>query len=278
MDLSALFKQAGKVAADNSPAILTAIGVSGTITTAFLAAKAAFASVDVLKEAEESKKAEFLGDALREVEEGPEPQGVQTISPEPLTRKEQAEAVWKLYVPAALSAGMTITAIVCSNRISDKRTAAVAAAYSFAEKNFKEYRDKTVSKIGKKKEQEVRDEVAQDSVTKNPPKSSEVLVISDGNVLCRDAYSGRYFLSDMESLRKAENDLNWEILNDGYASLSDWWHLIGVDGTSESDELGWNTDTKFEVEYSTALTDANKPCIVVTFRPGPVPRFYQNNH
>lgn len=277
MDLSALFKQAGKVAAENSPAILTAIGVSGTLTTAYLAAKAAFTSVDVLREAEETKQAEFLGDALREVEEGPEPQGVQNIKPEPLNRKEQFEAVWHLYVPAAISAGMTITAIVFSNRISDKRTAAVAAAYTFAEKNFKEYREKTVAKMGKKKEQEVRDEVAQEGVTKNPPRNNEVFIIPDGNVLCRDAYSGRYFLSDMEALRKAENDMNWEILNDGYASLSDWFHHLGIETTSESDQLGWNNDTQFELEYSTALTEKNKPCIVVTFRPGPIPRFYRSN-
>lgn len=271
MDLSMLFKRAGQVAAENSPAILTAIGVSGTITTAYLAAKAAFASVDVLKEAEAEKAKEFKG-------ETPEDEEVVNLEPEPLTRKEQAEAVWKLYIPAAISAGMTIGAIVCSNQISDKRTAAVAAAYTFAEKNFKEYRDKTVSKIGKKKEQEVRDEVAQDGVTRNPPKKNEVIVISEGSVLCRDAYSGQYFMSDMESIRKAENDLNWEILNAGHASLSDWWHMLGVESTSESDELGWNTDTKFELEYSTALTAQNKPCIVVTFRPGPVPRFYRNTH
>lgn len=268
MDLSMLFKRAGQVAAENSPAILTALGVSGTLTTAFLAAKAAFASVDVLREAEETKSQEFKG-------ETPEDEDVVNVEPEGLTRKEQAEAVWHLYVPAAICAGMTITAIVCSNRISDKRTAAVAAAYTFAEKNFKEYRDKTVSKIGKKKEQEVRDEVAQDDVRKNPPKKNEVILVSEGSVLCKDAYSGRYFLSDMESIRKAENDINWEILNTGYASLSDFWHLLGVNSTSESDELGWNTDSKFELEYSTALTDDNKPCIVVTFRPGPIPRFYR---
>jgi len=172
---------------------------------------------------------------------------------------------------------MTITAMVCSNRISDNRTAAVAAAYSFAEKNFKEYREKTVAKMGKKKEQEVRDEVAQDGVTKNPPKKSEIVIVGNGTVLCKDAYSGRYFQSTMEAIRKAENDMNWELLNSGYASVSDWWHFLGLESTSESDQIGWNTDTKFEVEYSTALTDENEPCIVATFRPGPIGRFYRNN-
>lgn len=278
MDLSALFKQAGRAAAENSPAILTAVGATGVFTTAFLAAKAAFASVDILRDAEDAKKADVLGKAVDAIDENPEPGEitVTTVNGE-LTRKEQLNLVWKLYVPAAISAGMTITAIVCSNRISDKRTAAVAAAYSFAEKNFKEYREKTVAKMGKKKEQEVRDEVAQDGVTKNPPKKNEVIIVGNGTVLCRDAYSGRYFQSTMEAIRKAENDMNWDLLNTGYVSVSDWWHYLGLDSTSESDQLGWNTDTKFEVEYSTALTDQNEPCIVATFRPGPIGKFYRNN-
>lgn len=273
MDFSSLFKQAGRVAAENSPAILTALGVTGTLTTAVLAAKAAFASVEVLKDAEEAKREEFFGDQTDVEGE------VVEIECEPLTTKEQVQAVWKLYAPAAVSAAMTVSAIIFAGRIQDRRNAALVSAYTFAEKSLKEYRDKAVSKPGgKKRDQEIRDEIAQDGVTNNPLSSREVIVISDGNVLCRDAYSGRYFTSDMESLRKAENNLNWEILNNGYASLSDWWHLINVESTSESDELGWNTDTKFEIEFSTALTDTNKPCIVTTFRPAPVPRFYRNNH
>lgn len=272
MDFSSLFKQAGKVAAKNSPAILTALGVSGTLTTAYLAAKAAFASVEVLQEAEATKRDEHFTDQSNDKGENVE------VEFEGLTRKEQVEAVWKLYVPAAMSAAMTVSAIIFSARIQDQRNAALVSAYTFAEKSLQDYRAKTVAKVGKKKEQEIRDEVAQDNVTKNPPRNNQVIVVSEGGVLCRDAYSGQYFQSDMESLRKAENDLNWEILNDGYASLSDWFHLIGIESTSESDELGWRDDDgKVEIEYSTALTGQNKPCIVVTFRSGPVPRYYRAN-
>ena len=90
MDLSALFKHAGKVAAENSPAILTAVGATGVFTTAFLAAKAAFASVDILRDAEAAKRDEPL--AADETE---------TSVSEGLTRKEQVGLVWKLYVPAS---------------------------------------------------------------------------------------------------------------------------------------------------------------------------------
>lgn len=270
MDLSALFKRAGQVAADNSPAILTAIGVTGTLTTAYLAAKAAFKSVDVLKEAEEDKREHFFGDQTDATGEAVE------VEFEGLTTQDQFEAVWSLYVPAAASAALTVAAIICSQRISDRRAAAMASAYSVVEKSYAEYRAKNLAKVGKKKEQEVRDAVAQDLVTDNPPSKSEIILVNNGTVLCLDTHSMRYFTGDMETLRKAENDINWQILNEGNASLTDFWDKIGLAQTKGSDELGWNTDAKFEIEFSTALSDDGRPCITVSFKNTPVPRYYRN--
>lgn len=262
MDLSILFKRAGEKVADNSPAILTAIGVTGTLATAYLAAKAAFKAADVLREKQSDKDSELLAD---------------NQPTEPLSTKEQFEATWKLYTPAAASAAMTVAAIVCAVRISDRRTAAVATAYSVLDKSYGEYRAKTLAKTSKPKEQAIRDEIAQDKITKNPPSSTEVIIVSGGTVLCHDGYSGRYFYSDMETLRRAENDINWQILNEDHASLTDFWDKIGIKRTSESDELGWNTDRQFTLEITTALSEDNKPCIVYEFRYPPMPLFYRNS-
>lgn len=272
MDFGILFKRAGKVAAENSPAILTAIGVTGTLTTAYLAAKAGFKSVDVLKEAEEKKIEENRDGSELSDEEKRDPNRFQ------LTKKEQADAVWKLYTPAAASAALTVAAIICAVRVQDRRNAALLSAYTAAEKGFKEYREKTLEKVGKKKEQEVRDEIAQDHVTNNPASKAEIILVSEGSVLCRDEYSGRYFTSDMETIRKAENDINYDILNEGYASLTDFWDKIGISQTSDSDDLGWSSDEKFEIDYSTTLSENNRPCIAITFRNRPVPSFYRNTH
>lgn len=264
MDLSVLFKRAGKVAADNSPAILTAIGVTGTLTTAYLAAKGAFKAVEVLKETEEKREVEYA-----EKEE--------TFVPA-LTTREMFDATWKCYIPAASSVALTVVAIIYSNRINDRRTAALASAYSVAEKSYAEYRAKTAEKVGKNKEQVIRDEIAQDDVTNNPPTKSEIIIVGDGPSLCRDAYSGRYFNSSVELLRKAENDINWQILNDGYASLSDFWDVIGLKHTDGSDDLGWNTDQKFDIKISGTISEDQKPCLSFSFQPSPKPRFFRNSH
>src|SRR5687768_10160333 len=190
MDFSALFQRAGKVAANNSPAILTALSVSGAVTSVYLAAKAAF------------QAAKVLGEAEVEISTTEEAEHFNTF-------KGKAELTWKLYIPAATCLAMTVTATICANRVSERRAAAMASAYAFAEKSFKEYREKTLKKVGKNKEQAIRDEIVQDRITANPPGQTVLaLAAQQGSVLCWDKWSDRYFVSDMETIRKAVNDFN----------------------------------------------------------------------
>lgn len=277
MNFGILAKRAEKLVADNSPAILTAIGVTGVITTAILTARASFKAAEILQDAEEEKEANFLGDALKQVEEEPEPKGIRHISPEPLTTQEKVELVWKAYVPAAGTAALTVAAIICANRIGNRRAAALASAYSMSEKAFKEYRTKVVDKLGKTKEQGVRDEIAQEKIDKNPAPKSETFIITPGGVLCNDLYTGRYFISDMETIRKAVNDTNQQVLNDCYASLTDFYERIGLERTDQSDEIGWNTDELLDVNFSTSMTQDSRPCLTISFSAKPV-RGYHRLH
>lgn len=275
-DIGILLKRFGKVAAENSPAILTAVGATGVLTTAYFTGRAAYKSVDVLKEAEEAKEEEFQGQRAAEELEGdiqeetPETQ----MHAEPLTFQEKAGAVWKLYVPAAASATLTITAIICAARINDRRTAAIASAYSALEKGYSEYRAKNIEKLGKKKEQELRDEIAQDRVNANPPTKVQVQLVGEGNVLCFDEHTGRYFSSDMQSLRRAENDLNFRIRNEDAASLSDYFDALGIKHTTGSDNLGWRDKVEFRI--TTTVSDTaygERPCFSIEFSRLPVPLF-----
>ena len=56
--------------------------------------------------------------------------------------------------------------------------------------------------------------------------------------------------------------------------MSDYWALLNIDPTSESDDIGWNTDKKLEVDYDSDLTKEGRPCMVITFKSSPRPRFY----
>lgn len=247
MTLPTLARRLSKLATDNSPVILTAIGVTGVLSTAYLAARASFKSARMI---DEHYEVMLDGDKL------------------PI--KKSVELCWKNYVPAATSATITIAAVICANRVEARRAAALAAVYTISERAFDEYKSKVVEKLGARKEQGIRDEIAQDQVTRNPVNNCEVIIAGTGEQLCYDTFSGRYFSSDMETLRKAQNDLNQQIINDSYASLSDFYYHVGLKATKTSSEIGWTTDKLMELRFSTVLSDDGRPCISVDFSVAPI--------
>lgn len=257
MPLTRIAKLASKFATDNSPTILTAMGVTGSLTSIFLASKASFKAAEVL--AEEQKWIDTLD------------QGEQYI----LDAKGKTLLVWKLYIPAATTTAVTVICIIGANQIGTRRTAALAAAYSLSEKSFHEYKDKVSERLGGAKEQKIKDEVAQDRVAANPVGTREVIITGTGDVLCYDTYSSRYFKSSMEALKKAQNDLNYQILGHDYASLSDFYNLIGLSPTGFSDEVGWTTSRRMELAISTVLSDDQIPCIAISFEVEPVRDYYK---
>lgn len=258
MDIGAIVSRARKAAADNTPTILTAIGVTGTIATAVFAAKASFKAAEVLREAEEKP--------LFDPEIG-EDKG-------PLTGKEIFDLTWKLYVPAVTTGAVTVACIITANRVSNRRAAALATAYSISQEAFREYKDKVFEKIGEKKEQAIRDEITQDRVNANPP--GTIVLVGD-EVVCHDRYSGRYFKSNYAEIRDAVSDINWQLVNDNYASLTDFWDKIGLPSTSDSDEVGWNMEGgKFDVQFSGAMSEDGKPVLAIEFRTMPVRSYYKN--
>lgn len=254
MHVVTLAKRLGKVAADNSPVLLTALGVTGAITTAVLTGRATYKATMLIR-------SEQIATAL---DGNPE-----------LTPKQQFQLVWPYYISPAASLVFTCTAIVLANRIGARRAAAVAAALSISERAFDDYKEKVVEVIGKNKEQKVLDEIAQDRINRDPVGKTEVIVTGGGDVLCYDMYTGRYFRSDMETLKKAQNDFNYKLLNSFYASLSDFYNLIGLSITATSDEVGWNSDQQLELEFSTTMSDDQKPCIAINFRPMPSRNYFR---
>lgn len=229
----------------NSPEILTGLGVTGVITTAYLTAVASFKAEKVLDNYEPPSEFTSKSTVLR----------------------TKVKLVWQFYIPSAVAGTATIACIIGSTKASGRRTAAAVTAYSLTERAFSEYKDHIVEQLGKNKEQKLRDELAQKKVTANPPdEKKELVVIGKGEVLCCELWTGRYFKCDMETLRKAENDLNHMVINGYGSSLSDFYDLINLDHTSESDYLGWDTDKLLELEFSTTLSPTGEPCLTFDYK------------
>src|SRR4051812_14675772 len=238
----------------NSSALLTAGGVVGTVATAVLTGRAAFKAGDILRAENAKKKTEFLKEESAAIAEVPK---------DMLSKKEKLIAVGPQFIPPVLVGGVTIASIIMANRMSAQKAAALAAAYGLAERNLSEYKEKVAEKVTGPKKQEIDDELAQDRINRTP--GHDTIILGDGNVLCFDECTGRYFQSTVEQIRAAMNTINAEILNHDYVRATAFYEELGLKPTTWSDEVGWNRDQLPELKISSALTDDKRPCIAIDF-------------
>lgn len=255
-------KNVSQLVVDNSPAIMTAFGVVGVVTTAVLTGKASVAASNKIRTEEVARTTEaFNGD----------------FAYEKMSVKEKAKLSWTLYIPAATTGALTIASILGANNVSSKRNAALISAYSLSEKAFTEYREKVVEQIGVNKETKVRDEIAQDRVTANPISNNEVFITGNGDHLCYETMTGRYFKSTVEAIRKAQNDINAQIINEGYASQNEFCALLGLPSTGYGEQVGWSGDGLLDVQFSAVLSEDGVPCMAVGYQFKPRENYYKIN-
>lgn len=249
MDLRHVWNVALGWTKQNSSLVLSGIAVGGVVSTAVLAIKAG-----------EDTQIAYQDD-------------FQEIGP--LSRTEAIRKYWLLYIPPAVSAALTITAIVCAHNISVRKQAAVASALVISEKTLYDYREKVADLIGRRKAEQAHEEVIQDRIDDRPPWDSEVVKTDNGNTLCYDTYTGRYFQSTKQAIDNAVNMLNNQLNNHEYASLNDFYGFVGLGSTAAGDDLGWNCNRLLEVSYSSHLAPESEPCLALYFQVQPIPDYYK---
>lgn len=235
MSLDILAKQALNFVKTNTPELLTGLAVVGVGATAYLAHRAGKSRGD---------RPDAVGDT-------------------PIKRVlNEVETNFDLYAPAAAVALVTTVCIVGSNRAGNKRTAVALAAYSMTEKAFTEYKKYVVDEIGPKKEKAIRDKAAEARVAKTYDSAAPV-VVGDGNVLCHEQYTDRYFMCEMETLRRACNTVNHRAQTGGLTTcpLDDFYDEIGLPYTSNSGRVGWRAERLMDLDFTSVLTADGKPCL-----------------
>lgn len=228
------------------PEILTGIGIGGMITTTVLAVKA---TPEALRRIEKKKREEHH---------------------KKLTAKQTVQATWKCYIPATVTGSVSVACLIGASAVNGRRNAALATAYSLAENSLRDYRSKVVETIGEKKEEAIRDAIDRDRVERTPVPAQQEIQATEGAVapvLCLDSLFGRYFYSDMETLKRAANKLNWQMNNmsEPYISLNEFYMEIGLSTVDVGDDLGWRTDRGLiELSFSSQLKDGRTPVLVVS--------------
>ena len=252
MSIVDISKQVLRVVDDNSPLILTGLSVAGLVSTTVLTVRGTFKATDALREAEYNDKGLFVQ----------------------LDKKERLKLIWQYYIPAASMGTITIACVIGAQSINSRRQAALISGFTLAEGAFREYREKVTEHLGAKNEKKVRDEIAADHVEKTPV-TNQLVITGSGDVLCYDTNSGHYFNCDMETLRKAQNDINLQCINSMYASQNDFYHLIGLPSNKYGEEFGWTTDNIMDLQFSAVMSDDGRPCMSIDYRTLPIRGYHK---
>lgn len=237
----------------HAPEILTGIGVAGMVTSTVLAVKAT------------PKACLLINDRKDELE----------VEKLPVT--ELVKTTWKCYIPAVVTCGASIACLVGASSVNFKRNAALATAYKLSEAALSEYKDAVIETIGEKKEQSVRDKVAEERIKKNPVSKSEVIVTGNGTTLCYDPVGNSYFKSSIQQIESAKNKLNARMLSENYVSLNDFYDELGIGPTKLGDDLGWDIykDGLIDIAFSSRLAEDGTPCLVMDYSIAPRYEYYK---
>lgn len=233
-------KRLSKYAGAHAPEILIGVGIASGIGAVVTAASATVKATSIIEKRKVEKEA--------------------------LTKKEIVAAVWKNYIPTVGAVILSVGCIVAANTVNRKRSAALAAAYALSETAFSAYKQSVADEFGVEKEYAISDKAIQKQIIDKPVKSSKVITIENGEVLTYDTFSGRYFKSSKNGILSAVNELNRLIINDGGATLNDFYDLIGLDNVQMGDILGWLYDQKsISVRFGSHLTTDGEPCMSFAF-------------
>ena len=252
-NLTAAAKSIKGVLERHAPEILTGIGVAGMVTSTVLAVKAT------------PKACLLINDRKDELE----------VEKLPVT--ELVKTTWKCYIPAVVTCGASIACLVGASSVNFKRNAALATAYKLSEAALSEYKDAVIETIGEKKEQSVRDKVAEERLKKNPVSKSEVIVTGNGTTLCYDPVGNSYFKSNIQQIESAKNKLNARMLSENYVSLNDFYDELGIGPTKLGDDLGWDIykDGLIDIAFSSRLAEDGTPCLVMDYSVAPRYEYYK---
>lgn len=239
-----IFNDISEKMSKHSPEILVGVGIAGMFSTVVMSVKATPKVYSMIEKEKE----------VRRLEEKPE-----------LTKVDILKMAWKPYLPAAIMFGCSTACIIGANSVNTKRNAVLSTACHISERALAEYRDKVVEVIGEEKEKEIRDKVSEDRIKKDPVTSNTV-ILSKGDTLCYDTITGRYFKSDVDKIKKAENELNHILITGDYCSLNEFYDMLDIPATEMGTAVGWNVKNGLvEIYFSAQIADDGQPCVVVNY-------------
>jgi hypothetical protein len=190
---------------------------------------------------------------------------------EALTLKEKAPVIFKGYWKT-IAIGTATILLVAGMAVADEKSyAGLAAAYAIAQDKITNYKE-SVEEIT---DQKTADKINQTAIKKQMKSLKEgnfdIIKTAYGDQLFFDSFTGRYFTSDIEYVRKVVNVANKRMLDETYVTLDDIYWDLGLPSSDVGGKLGWEAsrDDLIDIRFDTILTDDERACVTMEFKKHP---------
>ena len=241
----------------HSPEILLVTGTVGIVASTVMACKATLKVEEIVDEAKDKlDMIHRVSSDPTKAEQYPEEDSKKDLT---IVYTQTVVKFIKLYGPSVTIGVASLACMIGSNRILNKRNAALAAAYAAVDKSFKEYRGRVIERFGKQMDRELRynikaqeieettvDENGKETVTKKTVEvmdpnnySQYAIVFDDGNEgWDPDPERSKYFLIQQQ------NWANERLKSRGHLFLNEVYDMLGAKRTKAGAQVGWVYDEK----------------------------------
>lgn len=224
----------------HAPMMASAVAVAGVIFTVALAVRATVKAVRIVDEMDGEK-----------------------------TPKDILAKTWKEYIPPVVSGVMTISCIAMATTMNQKRYLSMAGLYSVTNEAFDEYKKKTREVVGESKEKKVREQIAEEKLSRYEV-PVEMMGVDPYKNLCFDEWSGRYFRGSIDNIKTKVSEFNQRLVWETWLSVNEIYYELGLDPIEAGDKNGWGCDRFCEVDFHSKIAPNGSPCIVMEFVNQPI--------
>lgn len=251
---SRFFNRALLTLKKQSPEILLAVGIVGTVASTVLACRAS------------TKVSQLMDNTKKEIEQIHQ---CSETMPEEYSledKKKDLTIVYaktglnlaKMYAPAVSLGALSIVSILASHNIIKQRNVALAAAYTAVDKSFKDYRSRVVDRFGKELDRELRfnikakeieetvvDEKGKEKVVKKTVHVADIDPHNKHTELTRCFEAGcNGWSKDAEFnhmfLNHVQRQLTDKLQKEGYLLLNEAYEALGFQKTAAGQVVGWS--------------------------------------
>ena len=176
------------------------------------------------------------------------------------TFKQKVKATWKIFLLPTINTIVSGGLLIYSAKVSNKKIAALGAAYNIAEATIQKYSEKTKEIVGEKKAEKIEQKVIEENF--NNDNSKPIEIVKDGIVVQEPATKIKFTttwdkvdLAIMKTQKAA-------MLGNGEVSLSYFVNELGLEPSEATDMLGWDVNQNGDIRISKiAILDKDgNPC------------------